>query len=140
MLRSLQYSPHCLHRFSLTADQLVTRILTLTMLTPSMLLTTDLCYSSDSCILCQHPDMTRAMLRLSSLPEVRVHAEIVPHTVLPPVIISTKIRIVGTEHTILTSIMTLPTAMILPGYQTSDSASSSKFHNLVVLVSSHSSN
>ena len=42
-------------------------------------------------LLCQHPDMTRPRLGLGPLPEVRVHAQIVADTVLPPVIVRTKV-------------------------------------------------
>ena len=45
---------------------------------------------------CQHPHVTGAGLALGSLPEVRVHTEIVSHAVLPPVVIGTKVREVFT--------------------------------------------
>ena len=51
-----------------------------------------------SLCLCQDPDVTRAIFGFCPLPEVRVHAQVVSHAVFPPVIVSTKIRIIFTAQ------------------------------------------
>ena len=50
------------------------------------------------CLPGQDPDVARAVFRFRPLPEVRVHAQVVSHAVFPPVIVSTKIRIIFTAQ------------------------------------------